>query len=71
MKTHRRDRTNKLGHMTAATIIVSTMLIAAPAFAHDMSAMGGMDGHDMTSAPASFESDSLTVTRPGRLTSKR
>src|SRR6266404_599614 len=50
MKTHRLDHTTKLGRMTSAITIVSTMLIAVPAFAHDMSAMGGMEGRD-TSAP--------------------
>jgi hypothetical protein len=49
MKTHLRDQM-KLGRVTAAIAIASTMLvgIVAPALGHDMS---NMDGHDMSAAP--------------------
>jgi hypothetical protein len=49
MKTHLRDQM-KLGRVTAAIAIASTMLvgIVPPALAHDMS---NMDGHDMSAAP--------------------
>jgi hypothetical protein len=43
-------RMNKLRRIAAVIAIASAMLTSS-AFAHDMSAMGDMDGHDMSSAP--------------------
>src|SRR5260370_18566496 len=53
MKNQLPNLTNKFGLATAMIAIASTMLtlIIAPAFAHDMAAMGNMDGHDKSAAP--------------------
>src|SRR5260370_7247532 len=53
MKNQLPNLTNKFGLATAMIAIGSTMLtlIIAPAFAHDMAAMGNMDGHDKSAAP--------------------
>src|SRR5260370_35667535 len=53
MKNQLPDLINKFGLATAMIAIGSTMLtlIIAPALAHDMAAMGNMDGHDKSAAP--------------------
>ena len=73
MKAHRPEQMNKLRRKAAAITIASTMFLGsvAPALAHDMSAMGGMDGHDMaSSAPNAMGShmamDAHMVMTPSR-----
>ena len=43
----------RFGLVTAAIVLVAAATFAgpAPACAHDMAAMGDMDGHDMAAAP--------------------
>ena len=47
------DKMKRFGLVTAAIVLVAAATFSgpAPARAHDMAAMGHMDGHDMDAAP--------------------